>query len=202
MEYISPFINVFVGLIAFAVYRFEKQDKEKSAATIILENIRSSERNIDKLKESASKGLPDVHIVNPNSFSDIGWTEQRHLIVKHLDYDEFNQLSLFFERVSVLKEFISEWQRLHYESLISKTTSIQGALTEFAKDSDKNKYQKRRDSLTEIIHPEGYWFDPRFFRENINSQLSLLNPVSTSSIGDKLKLITEQKIWNITGLKK
>jgi len=185
-------VTFLVGLFAFAIYRIEKTDKDKSAANIILEEIRAIEKNVDKLKEV--ENLLSI-VPSAPTLSTSGWYEHRHLIIKYFDFDETSRLSLFFERVEELKDMLNQWRRVYFGGLQMKNTKILEKLVDFADDvKNKEEYEARKEKMTKIIHLDSYWFEASIFKETINSKLRLLAPISTTTIGEKIKKIGK-KTW-------
>lgn len=190
---ISSGITLLVGLFAFIIYRIEKNDKDNSSANIVLEEIRTIETNIGKLKESG-----DLLSIVPANLSTKGWFEHRHILVKYLDFDEISQAGLFFERIEALKEMLNQWRSIYFESMKAKATKMQEKIVEIAdQNEEKEKYQKKIDKITNIVHEESYWFEPALYKKQINLKLDLLSPMSTTSIGEKLKRIGKKKWYFI-----
>lgn len=188
LENFGALVTFFVGLFVFIIYFLDRTQKEKSAASIILEEIRSAERNILKLKESGNF----LNVV-PQSFTDSGWEQYGHLIVKYFDFDELNEISNFFEKVRALKQALSQWQNIHLDSMKTKATYMQSTLIDMAVKFDGNheEYVAKKDKLTRLVHPESYWFEPDYFKNRVGELLGIAT-ISTSATGSKLKNLTKK----------
>lgn len=189
---ITSAVTLVVGLFAFIVYRIEKTDKDKSAANIILEEIRAIEKNVDKLKEAEDL----INIVpSAPAFSTSGWYKHRHLLIKYFDFDEISQLSLFFERVEELKDMLNQWRLVYFGGLQVKSTHTLEKLVDLADDvKNKEEYESRKKKMTDIIHVDSYWFEASIFKNSIGSKLKLLTLISATTIGEKIKKIGK-KSW-------
>ena len=192
---ITSVVTLSVGLFVFLIYKIEKTDKDRSAANIVLEEIRTIETNIDKLKESG-----DLLSVVPANLSTTGWFTHRHSLVRYMDFDEISKIGLFFERIEALKEMLDQWRLIYFESMKAKATKMQETIIEIARDKkDKANYEKEIKGITDIVHDENYWFEPKIYKNQINSKLGLLSPISTTTTGEKLKKIGEKK-WYSRGI--
>ncbi|HSW87843.1 MAG TPA: hypothetical protein VLG12_01650 [Candidatus Saccharimonadales bacterium] len=183
----SAFVTFIVGLFAFIIYRLEKNDKEKSSAKIVLEEIRAIEKDVDRIKSAGNL----IDIV-PANLSTSGWNKNRHTIVKFLDYDEIVQLGQFFERAEVLKDVLSQW-RNHYFSAMQEKSSI--VLSQLVVLALEDPYpQTKRDKLREAFEKDNYWFEPFSYKEQLKKTLELMQAISTTTIGDKIKRVSS-KSW-------
>ncbi len=188
--------TIIVGLFAFIIYRFEKVDKEKTSAYIILEELRSIERTIDRLRE-----VGDLTSVTPSALSTQGWVQHRNLVVKYLDFDQAMEVGLYYQRIDSLRETIIQWRSSYFKSLEAKSQGIQNKLIELASsEKSRQKYEAEKENITSIIHADTYFFEPSVIRSKISTVLPLIIPISSGLIGEKIKSITE-KNWFQTVLR-
>lgn len=183
----STTVTFVVGLFAFIVYRLEKNDREQSSAKIVLEEVRAIERDVDKLKTGG-----ELFSVIPYNFSSQGWNTNRHVLVKFLDQDEMLQLSLFFERVEILKDALDQWRNLYFSAMREKSSIVMQKHSQFALEKGGDKM---RAVLNEKFEKDSYWFEPYSYKEQMKKTLDLIQPILTTTVGEKLKLIAN-KSWN------
>lgn len=183
---ITSSMTLLVGLFVFIIYRFEKNDKEKTAASIILEEIREIEKEIDKLKDKGYiRGVP----VNLSTKS---WFSYRYIFVKYLNIYELSQIELFFVRTELLNELLKERKNLFAHTMKVKASIVQESLAKFAiEDKDNEEKVKRLHEKFEAGH---YWFEPTIYQDETKSLLSLYSSISTTTIGNKLIKISK-KSW-------
>jgi hypothetical protein len=180
----SALITLLVGFSAFIIYRFEKNDKEQSSAKIVLEEIRAIEKDVDVLQNGNL-----IDIVSTN-LSTAGWNQNRHTLVKFLDYDEILQLSKFFENTEVLKDVVSQWRDHYFSTMQEKSVIILQYLAEF---SLEEPYPREKRLKLEVFEKDNYWFEPHSFREQIKKKLEIMQHISTTTIGDKIKKVSSKK---------
>lgn len=98
---------VLVGASAFGVYFWQKKTEEKAAATLILCQIDTIEKNVDILKNDPElSNLSVFHsqvIINENM-----WEKYKHLFVKTLDSSEYNFIQNFFDQAVLIERARSE----------------------------------------------------------------------------------------------
>ena len=177
--------TLIVGAFAFVIYRIEKTDRDKSAANLVLEEIRAIETNVEKLKESG-----DLLSILPANLSTSGWFSYRHALVKHLDFDEISQIGLFFERIEGLKDLLNQWRNLYFSAMQEKSAVVQQHLATFAING--KDYEKEKKKLN-IFENDDYWFEPYLYKSQITSKLNLYSSISTTTIGEKLKRVGKTK---------
>ncbi len=186
---ITSSVTLFVGFFAFILYRIEKNDKDRSSANLVLEEIRTIETNIDKLKESGN-----LLSILPANLSTSGWFTYRNILVKYLDFDEISQTGLFFERIEVLKDLLDQWRVLFFSTMQEKSFIVQKKLAEFA--IENKEYEEKIKHLHEKFEAGDYWFEPFLYKKQINSLLSLILPISKTTIGEKMKKIGRKKWYS------
>jgi hypothetical protein len=187
---ITSGVTLLVGFFAFILYRIEKNDKDKSSANLVLEEIRTIETNIDKLKENGN-----LLGTLPANLSTSGWFAYRNILVKHLDFYEISQAGLFFERIEALKDLLNQWRVLYFSTMQEKSFIVQNKLAEFA--IENKDYEEKTKYLHEKFEAGEYWFEPFLYKKQINSLLSLISPISTTTIGEKIKNIGRKKWYSL-----
>lgn len=103
--FIRDWADVFliaVGLSAMIVYIFQKRDKKRSAATLILGQIDSIEEKISILKNGHQ--LNNVVVYHSKTIiSENTWEKYKHLFAKELSQSEHRMIQNFFDTAEQLE---------------------------------------------------------------------------------------------------
>ena len=103
--FIRDWADVFliaVGLSAMIVYIFQKRDKKRSAATLILGQIDSIEEKIGILKNGHQ--LNNVVVYHSKTIiSENTWEKYKHLFAKELSQSEHRMIQNFFDKAEQLE---------------------------------------------------------------------------------------------------
>lgn len=103
--FIRDWADVFliaVGLSAMIVYIFQKRDKKRSAATLILGQIDSIEEKIGILKNGHQ--LNNVVVYHSKTIiSENTWEKYKHLFAKELSQSEHRMIQNFFDSAEQLE---------------------------------------------------------------------------------------------------
>ena len=103
--FIRDWADVFliaVGLSAMIVYIFQKRDKKRSAATLILGQIDSIEEKIGILKNGHQ--LNNVVVYHSKTIiSENTWEKYKHLFAKELSQSEHRMIQNFFDTAEQLE---------------------------------------------------------------------------------------------------
>lgn len=112
----SDLLLALVGLSAFAVYIWQRNDQRSAAATLVKEQIDTIERNVSILKNDANLGNVSVYhskcILIENH-----WEKQKHLLVKKISQSEIETIQRFFDnatqienaRIDIIKVINHDW---------------------------------------------------------------------------------------------
>lgn len=186
-NYLNSIVTFIVGLFAFVLYFLNKREQLITAATLILNEVRSIENHFDNYSENK-----DFLRFTPVSISTDSWLQYRHLISPRLDEDQRQEIICFFDDAIAFKQIIAEWQQLHLNSLLSKTNKMQEQLISIAHESKGNAkdYETSKSQITSLIHPDSYWFEPSAFKSRMERVNSMDTKISTSSTGGILKKIS------------
>lgn len=118
-QYVTWFLDallVFVGLAALAVYRLQKCDKRREAASLVVIQINSLQDSVREIaRYTANNQLDNVAfyealpILNENY-----WDKYKHLFVRKMDSASFKRINQFYEAVAALsnqQQYIKEMQQ-------------------------------------------------------------------------------------------
>ncbi len=103
----SPFFSglatLATGLIAIAVYLWQKQSEKVNAAVSIIFEIRNAETNVDIVSEKInSNSMNDLPSVLPTN----NWKKYSHLFAKDFDEDEFRMINTFYNSCVLIEDLI------------------------------------------------------------------------------------------------
>ena len=106
---LEPAITLLVGSIAVGLYLWQKADKKRSAAQLVLQEIRYAESIIRNARTQAvgNYSLSDK-LLPTNS-----WNENIHLFVKNLEESHLDLISRFYSQalyLDVVIRCISDWK--------------------------------------------------------------------------------------------
>ncbi len=124
-EFIRNWSDILImigGFSAIVVYFGEKRYKIRSAATVVVGQIRDIEDIIKDLKKNFQ--LNNVIVYNSKDIiKENMWEKHKHIFVKKLSNDEFNMVQNFFdeaeklerERMAIVKALNVAWEAKSHE---------------------------------------------------------------------------------------
>lgn len=112
----TDLLLIVVGLSAFAIYIWQKNDQRSAAATLVKEQIDTIERNVSVLKNDPNLGSVSVYH-SKNVLIGNHWEDQKHLLVKKLSHSEIETIQRFFDnamqienaRIDIIKVINNDW---------------------------------------------------------------------------------------------
>jgi hypothetical protein len=177
-----------VGGFAIFLYYKQKRDHKRDTASIILMEIRHAEKVVERMKSSGVEISNVMEILLPTN----NWVKFNHLFIKNLDRDELDLINNFYNKCAMID--IALGQIGISNQLEQKGNYIHNALVQLAKESlDQVNFDARKKAFLDIIQKEPYIFRPDAPLKTISQGLNSLNPITTSSAGDKLKKIAKIK---------
>ncbi|QSH39059.1 hypothetical protein JXR01_01975 [Candidatus Kaiserbacteria bacterium] len=181
------------GLFVWLIYIYGKRDKKKEAATILLNEIYTAEREMNNIKKN--KIVSDYTFILPSNH----WNDFQHLFTKNFDADEMNKMSEFFKACSLAEESIKLIKSYLVIAMDQKSRVIQDELiTLIGKSEDFNVYKEEKEKILNIFHKEDYWFAPSAPKEKLFDYLENIDQLSLSSVGGKLKSIRDSRWYKLT----
>lgn len=198
-------VALLVGGLAYLVYLRQKIDNKKDAANSLLLEIQHAERSIARAKEHVRKGNleVDLEILQVNS-----WTTHKHLFSRDFDKDEWDAVTEFFNKAHLLDEAIKynslgftadvEQIRANKQRILADLTkdvidklgsadlTTEGALQAFNSRAELfDKLYMEKQSM--------YAYNPTKPINDAKVYLEDLRPLSTTSVGTKLKKLSGAK---------
>lgn len=99
-------ITLFVGIIAIYLYLKQKSDRKRSAARLILQEIRYAEQQIRNSGRGARGYALSSKLLPTNS-----WNDNVHLFAKHLKETQIDMISEFYSKTIYIDSLIAERSR-------------------------------------------------------------------------------------------
>jgi len=181
-------ITVLVGFIAYLLYRKQKKDYKRDAASIVLMEIRNAERVIERMKSQGVQISSSVEEILPTNH----WVKYNYLFMKSLDKDELDLVNNFYNKCSVIDKALSQMSTSR--QLEQKGGYIHQAIVQIAKEAiSEADLQNKKKIFLAIIQKEGWSFRPNAPIDTIVKTLNSLDKITTSTAGSKLKRIAKLK---------
>lgn len=205
---LNPFVTFAVGISAFIIYIFQKDDFKQDAANIILIEIRNAERMIDKLITWVNAQHDPSDISDTTLLPTNNWPKYTYLFVKDLDIDDIELVNSFYEKCFIVDKSLSrlnianqlDQKANHIHSIVSQIayetsklipTSIPIKIEEV--ENMRNDFNFKKEKFLKIIEADGYRFSPGKPTVDVVNTLKTIQKITTSSVGDKLKKIAKFK---------
>ena len=203
-EYLNSnfFVAITTVIVVFIGFGIQKQEEKKSAATIILTEIRSAEDTLMAIKSGCtSTNISRMSILPVNS-----WSKFNYLFAADLDRDELKSLNEFYKQCSLAESAIKRFNDIKEIGRQEKAKMVVQELSNLAvkysgrsveenmkKDSD---YTKEKEFYLGIVNAEDYLFNPNEPLDELTRSLNSVQFVTTSTVGTKLKKIAGIKNSN------
>lgn len=203
IEYLNPIITLLVGLVALFVYRKQKIDHKRNAASSILLEIQHAERAIDKVKDFVKKGSLDIDAVVLQADS---WVKYKHLFSRDFDKDEWDSITGFYEKAKLLDQAISYNSHGFSADVEQIRMNKQRILADFTKDlisdlgvSDQthwpdliSQFQTKIDIFDQqYMEQQGkFAYNPSKPVNDAKLYLNDISKLTTNTVGQKLKQIS------------
>jgi cbb3-type cytochrome oxidase subunit 3 len=199
--YVQTFVTLIAGAIAWFIYSAQKKDHKRNAANSILLEIQGGEAAITKVRDAVQKDHLDVDISILPSES---WSSNKHLFVRDFDNDEWETISDFYNKTSLVDEAIRYNKTAFASDVEQIRTNKQRVLATYAEDAvkeatfnnenlDVKQLQETYDSKAkafDILYMDkqgDFLYKPLKPINDVKLYLSDLPKLTTSSVGIKLK---------------
>lgn len=186
----SSLLNVIVtfiaGVTALVVYLLSKRHERKSAATILLMDIRNAEFVVLSIKD---KGLD---LWTKEILTDNNWNKFKHLFVGNFSTDEITAFNRFFDSCAEMKDARSRMRDLFYATLTSKAQIYQQKLYDIDNLNSSNGMQKQQELFHNINRDFGI-YDADEPKQRFLKNLELMGMLSNTTGFLKLKKYAGEK---------
>lgn len=179
-------VTVVVGLVALVVYGLQKRAEKRSAAIVLIMDVRHTEQVITSVLE---RNTFDIWMGDPVGL--VNWDKAKHLFTSDLSSDEFAAFNRFFLAAGEISKAREDMRKIFMSGLEAKAAAVQSQLC--ALDSSDEDYDKRRQVIIETSSKESHLFDPDEPKARLVRNLQSMGRL-TSNLGFiKLKKIAGMK---------
>lgn len=199
-------ITFLVGLSALIVYRRQKKDKMRSAATILLLEIQQAERAIVRAKEYIRQGdlNVDLHVLRSDT-----WDNNKYLFTRTFDKDEWDSITDFYDKARLLDDSIRYAKKCFDDDVEQIRVNKQRVLADISKEavvalqvsgagSSETIIKNMQDKMNSFDRlymgqQNQARYNPQKIIDDAQHCIEDLNTLSTTSVGQKLKKIARSK---------
>lgn len=185
-EYLNALATLVVGTAAFFVYWLSKRHEKRSAAAIIVMDIRHAEQVIVSLLE---RGSIDRWSLKP-ILHENNWVKYKHLFAADFSYDDFAALNRFFDSCVEIADARRRMDEVFYAAISAKGALLQEKLMGI-EDIESPEGQEKKKNLIARFDSEAQVFDPGEPRNKVMQNLNLMGRPSYSAAFPKLKKYAE-----------
>lgn len=208
-------ITLFVGSVAFSIYRKQKRDAKRDAANVILLEIQSAEQQLQVVRQAKDELAENVYLMKNSS-----WDKYRYLFVRDFDRNEWDKISDFYNKCLQYDASVA-YASTYFGSNVEKAQDhIMETLAEYAKQyvsdvevlenpDDKQEltdlYKARKSNFLQAFGVVGgddslaeppYFYNPQKPTIDAKAVLETMETsLSVTSIGNKLKRMAENNGW-------
>lgn len=185
LNYWNDLLVSLVGLTAIVVYKFEKRDRLRTAATLIQGQIDSIEKQVLALKNVQE--LNNIVIYNSQVIlKENLWEQYKHLFVKLLNSSEYGLIQSFYDNAERL-----ERSRLDIVGTITaawrdKSTVEHQVIGQIVKENEANWDQKMA-LFQSTYRPLDIVFTPTIVISALTKSLNNSFPVSGTTAYQKIQ---------------
>lgn len=199
-NFLQSAITFVVGLFAFLIYRRQKRDQKKAAASAIYLEIQHIESCIPKLKEATRRGSLnlDLNIIRENS-----WPAYSHLFSSDFDKDEWITITDFYQNAKVLEDSVRASAASFDDDIRQIRYNKQRMFAEITKDfldtasdgdaeSQIKTYNQRMEVFDKLYmsrQEDFAAYTPVKYMNDAKKALEDMEKLSITSIGSKFKNI-------------
>lgn len=203
--YVQTAVTLLVGTIAYLIYKIQKSDNKRDAANSLLLEIQSGENAISKVRDALNQDHLDVDVsVMPSE----SWSKNKHLFVRDFDKDEWESISDFYNKSSLLDQAISYNKTAFASDVEQIRTNKQRVLATYAEEAVKEAtystetvnadqlqgtYDLKAKTFDKLyMNKQGeFSYTPQKPKNDAKLYLTDMTKLTTSSVGIKLKKIAK-----------
>ncbi len=193
-------IIALVGLSAVVIYLWQKYDSRKIAATLILGQIDSIEKNVYGLKSNHQ--LNHVIVFNtPSIIRENLWEQNKHLLVKEFSNSEYELVQNFFScseqiertRKEIIQTITTAWSdksNVEHQIIAKYTSDI------LEQNIDAPNFQmlfRKVELFQQNFRPIDIVFTPDIILQNLISNLNGFDRLSGTTAYQKIQRISHKK---------
>jgi hypothetical protein len=152
-SWVNGAVTVIVGLVALLVFKLQQYERRKSAAIILIMDIRHAEQVIGEVlhRNSFDRFMGNIHGAK-------NWEQNKHLFVSDLSTDDLSHFNKFFLACSEISEARTDMRSSFMTNINAKATVVQELLCRL--DANSESYHQERSVIIQRIEAENYFFNP------------------------------------------
>ncbi len=199
IEIITLTINFFImvaGFSAIFIYKAQKRNEIRNAATLILNQIDFIEKNTEKLKDASALKIDEITLYqSPELCRDNLWEQYQHLFVKELLYNEMSLINDFYGRIYRIEKAKKHLMQLNEICWADKSKAIHHFEEKFLDATyvsnviEKTSQQLLQDSINAIDN-SGYMFKSALVEKLLDAELKSYTSLSGTTVYQKLRKIS------------
>jgi len=185
---INSIVTFLVGTIAFFVYKLQKSNEKKSAAAIIVMDIRHAEKIFLSILE---RGFVDIE--TKDALIENNWSKYKHLFVQDFSQDDFSSFNNFFDSCSEMSDARKRVRETFYVNINAKAEIFQQKVLNI-ENLNTEEGQRKKMEVIQILNSEISLFDPDEPKNRMIKNLQLMGNLSKSHAFSKLKKKAGMKV--------
>ncbi len=186
-EFFAGFATLVTAFIAYIIWLQQKEEEKVKAAKIILVEIIDCENLFDNIKINGINLTSIRQLPFENS-----WNKYKHLFAKTFDGRDLRLVDNFFNTCILINKELSEAYSLP-DLWREKSRIIIERFVQYSEESQsKQEYESKKQKI-KFFEEDEYWWQPFGPSKLIVEQVKLLQYITTTSVGEKLKKMAKYK---------
>lgn len=190
ISWIIPFLNsnFFVALVTFLsvvtviwIYKKQKEDEKVKAAKVIWVEIADAENLLDNFKKNGINLANNRQIISVNS-----WNKNKHLFAHEFDERGLRLIDNFYAECELINRELDEAYSLPVYWQDKARVIAEKHITFSENSKDLQEYELKKASL-KFFEEDTYWWQPSGPKQQMVERIKLIQYVSTTPTGEKLK---------------
>lgn len=172
---------------AILIYKKQKKDEMRNAATIIVMELRSMEESIKSLIE-----IKDFYSSSTPIIAKSEWEKSKHLFVKELDDDDFKVIEEFYSLTRRIEEERIILREVIKISIVEKSKALQWEIMKLAnemKEKSKSDFDVAVKKMYDIAGKSTPEYGAQFAKNTIENLIGERIYPLNQNAGAKLKKI-------------
>lgn len=192
------------GLVAWFIYKKQRDDKKRDIANSILSEIQHAEKAVERVRNyirDTDKSDISIQILQQNS-----WMTKKHIFSSDFDEDEWESINTFYSSTLLLDETLKQSNAVFESNAAQIRANMQRVVADLIEVSVVSiNSENLEQSLKNLNEKLGYFssiyedkkgeftFTPVKYLNDANRILEDIKPLSTSTAGDTLKKLAGKK---------
>lgn len=180
-DYLTSGTAAVVGYLAYLVYELEQINRLKSAAKIIILDVRNAEEALAGVHGGANYSAWSKFSVIENN-----WPKLKQHFITLLTTDEFRIFDHFFHAWSEVVSAKNRFEGNQYSAILAKSEYTQQKLLDLWAENPAD-LELKRNAIIARANAETFLFEPNLPQSQLSHFLSLLRPLSGTTGFEKLR---------------